>query len=96
VEDLPRSAQFDVVTARAVAPLARLAAWCAPVLAPEGSILALKGERADAEVADAAEVLRRTRLDAVRVVQVGTGLAEEPTRVVVLTRTGPVGGGRSR
>ena len=36
----------DVVTARAVAPLDRLAGWCLPLVAPDGAMLALKGDRA--------------------------------------------------
>ena len=47
-EDLvsgPLLGTFEVVTARAVAPLDRLAAWCAPYLAPGGTLHAIKGER---------------------------------------------------
>ena len=33
----------DVVTARAVAPLDRLAGWCLPLLRPGGRLLAMKG-----------------------------------------------------
>ena len=33
----------DVVTARAVAPLDRLAGWCLPLVKPGGTLLALKG-----------------------------------------------------
>ena len=40
----------DVVTARAVAPLDRLGAWCLPLLRQRGELLALKGESAPAEV----------------------------------------------
>jgi 16S rRNA (guanine527-N7)-methyltransferase len=53
-EDLARSAErYDVAVARAVAPLARLAAWCLPLLRVGGRLLAVKGERAEAEVAAA-------------------------------------------
>lgn len=47
----------DAVTARAVAPLDRLAAWCMPLLTVGGVLLALKGEQAAEELASAAEVL---------------------------------------
>lgn len=40
----------DVVTARAVATLADLARWAAPLLRPGGQLLAVKGESADAEI----------------------------------------------
>ena len=34
----------DVVTARAVAPMARLCRWAAPLLSPRGCLIALKGD----------------------------------------------------
>lgn len=43
--------KFDVVTARAVAPMDRLLAWSWHLLAPGGRILAMKGERASEELA---------------------------------------------
>ncbi len=70
---------YDVVVARAVAPLDRLAGWCLPLLRPGGRLLALKGERAAAEVA-ASPHLRAT------VEQVGAGLVDPPTTVVTMTR----------
>src|SRR4051794_22045516 len=50
-----RSVQGEVgdaawVTARAVAPLDRLAGWCLPLLGAGGTLVALKGERAEAEI----------------------------------------------
>jgi 16S rRNA (guanine527-N7)-methyltransferase len=42
---------FATITARAVAPLAELCADCAPLTAPGGVMLALKGREPDAEVA---------------------------------------------
>jgi hypothetical protein len=50
-EELTRTLTVDVVTARAVAPLDRLAGWALPLLRPSGRLLALKGERADDELA---------------------------------------------
>ena len=47
----------DVVTARAVAPLDRLAGWCLPLVRPGGMLLALKGERAADELAAAEHLL---------------------------------------
>jgi len=54
--------RYDVVTSRAVAPLPRLIGWCLPLVAPGGSILALKGSTASEELADAGSELRRRRL----------------------------------
>jgi 16S rRNA (guanine527-N7)-methyltransferase len=44
----PRFGLADVVTARAVAPLDRLTAWCLPLAAEGGRVLALKGDSAEA------------------------------------------------
>ncbi len=43
VEAYPAEAGFDTVTARALADLPQLAKWLAPLLAPGGRIVALKG-----------------------------------------------------
>jgi 16S rRNA (guanine527-N7)-methyltransferase len=51
--------RFDVVTARAVAPLDRLLGWSMPLVAPAGSLLAMKGESAEDEIAAAGPVLKK-------------------------------------
>lgn len=58
-EEMPRERTFDVVTARAVAPLDRLARWCMPLVAPDGALLAMKGATASEEVEQTADALRR-------------------------------------
>lgn len=52
-------ATFDVVTARAVAPLDRLLGWCMPLVAPHGALVAMKGDSAEDEIAAAGPVLRK-------------------------------------
>ena len=54
--DAPR---FDVVTARALAGLAKLLDWAMPLLADGGAMLAMKGSTATQEIAEASGVLRR-------------------------------------
>jgi 16S rRNA (guanine527-N7)-methyltransferase len=49
----------DVVTARAVAPLDRLATWCLPLAAIGGRLLAMKGSSAADEVADHRDAIAR-------------------------------------
>ena len=76
----------DVVTARAVAPLARLWTWSAPLLRQGGLLVALKGESAEAEVArDGAEV-RRAGGSMPDVGRCGVDVLEVPTTVIVVTR----------
>lgn len=59
---------FDIVTARAVAPLKKLLPLCVPLLGPEGTIIAMKGEQADIELAAAASVIDELRLSPPRVI----------------------------
>ena len=85
-EELAGSTLVDVVVARAVAPLDRLAGWSLPLLRPGGRLLALKGERADAELAESGAALRRAGAASARVVQVGEADAHTLARVVVVER----------
>jgi 16S rRNA (guanine527-N7)-methyltransferase len=72
----------DVVTARAVAPLERLAGWALPLLRLDGELLALKGERAAAELEEAQPVLEKFGVRAAEVLHVGRGKVDPPTTVV--------------
>jgi 16S rRNA (guanine527-N7)-methyltransferase len=74
----PAEERFDIVTARAVAKLSTLIGWTAPFAARGGRLLLVKGAQADAELRDAAPVLRRFRCEHERTVQTPTG------RIVVL------------
>lgn len=79
-EDLVRSGwqPVSVVTARAVAPLPKLMSWTMPLLAPGGTLVALKGASAEEEIV-AAGVARA------RVVRCGEGVVDPPTTVVMVT-----------
>jgi 16S rRNA (guanine527-N7)-methyltransferase len=90
--------RFPVVTARAVAPLDRLARWCLPLLEPGGRLLALKGASAAEELGEhVTEVARLGGRDAA-VLVCGTGVVEQPTTIVSVIRgtTGKPGGRRAR
>ena len=76
------------VTARAVAPLDRLAGWCLPLLRPGGALLAIKGESAAAEVTSHGAAVRRLGGGEIDVVMCGSGLLEDPTTVVRVRRRG--------
>jgi len=56
-EDWSRPERFDVVTARALAPLPRLLRWGLPLVEPGGALLAMKGSSAADEIAAAAPEL---------------------------------------
>jgi 16S rRNA (guanine527-N7)-methyltransferase len=76
----------DWATARAVAPLDRLAQWCLPLLRPGGALLALKGESAAAELEEHRARVRRSGGVAARVIQCGGAAGVEPTVVVAVRR----------
>lgn len=89
----------DIVTARAVAPLERLAKWCLPLLRPGGQLLALKGESAAEELERDAQAVSKAGGSRQRVVSCGDAVLEVPTTVVVVDRDESAGrrdGGRRR
>jgi 16S rRNA (guanine527-N7)-methyltransferase len=72
----------DVATARAVAPLPRLAELAVGVVRPGGMVLAIKGRTAAQELADAGPVLRRIGARSAEVVRAGQGKVVPATTVV--------------
>lgn len=76
----------DVVTARAVAPLARLAGWCLPLLRPGGLMLAVKGASAAVEVERDAPAVRKLGGGVPRIEWCGEGIIDPPSTVVVVER----------
>lgn len=81
-EDAAGSLVADVVTARAVASLGRLAEWSLPFLVSGGELLALKGETAGEELADTRSRLRRLGARRADVVRVGEATIRHPATVV--------------
>jgi len=73
---------FDVVTARAVAPLGKLLGWTIPLLHEGGRLVTLKGQSAQDEIQSAAAEIKQFRLRDVRVVQLGSPYVEPATTVV--------------
>jgi 16S rRNA (guanine527-N7)-methyltransferase len=81
-EDMAGVIRADIATARAVAPLDRLAGWAAGLLRPGGEILAIKGQSAEQELAAARPVLSRLRVRSAEVLRVGQGRVVPATTVV--------------
>lgn len=75
----------DVVTARAVAPLDRLAALALGLLKPGGILLAVKGAKAAGEIRDAKAALSRLGVRDVTVLTAGSGKVDPAATVVRLT-----------
>jgi 16S rRNA (guanine527-N7)-methyltransferase len=88
-EDLHGKRAVDLVTARAVAPLDRLAGSALPLLRPGGALLALKGSSAVEELEQSRAALARLGTEEAAVLQSGAGWARQPTTVVrVVAGTG--------
>lgn len=84
----PLSGTFDVVTARAVAPLDRLVRWTIPFLRVGGLLYAVKGERWHDELVSAEQQLLRSgaRLVATPDEMPVEGAFEGSPRVVMIAR----------
>jgi 16S rRNA (guanine527-N7)-methyltransferase len=81
-EDLAGTIRADIATARAVAPLDRLAGWAAGLLRPGGELLAIKGQAAAEELAAAKPALRRLHARSSGVMHAGRGRVISATTVV--------------
>ena len=77
-----RGQSAQVVTARAVAPLAKLLAWSLPLTAKGGQILAMKGSSAADEIIAAKDALKGKSAE---IVFCGQGIVDPLTTVVRVT-----------
>jgi 16S rRNA (guanine527-N7)-methyltransferase len=82
----PRFGLAAVVTARAVAPLDRLTAWCLPLAAEGGRVLALKGESGAEEVERHRGTIARLGGTEPTVLRCGVDVIDPPTIVVQVVR----------
>jgi 16S rRNA (guanine527-N7)-methyltransferase len=81
----------DVVTARAVAPLDRLVAWCLPLAKMGGRLLAMKGATARDEVAEHSAAIAAAGGGTPMIRVCGAGILAEPATVVEVLRQRRVG-----
>lgn len=81
-EDLHGAREFDVVTSRAVAPLETVVGWSLPLTRVGGTVLAMKGTTAAAELDEAARALDRLGAVAPEVVVLEESWLSFPTTVV--------------
>lgn len=80
-----KESDFDVVTARAVAALEKLLRLCVPLLKPGGSVIALKGTKAEAEIAEAKKLQKKLGIAGFEILICGEKFLAEPTSVVKTT-----------
>lgn len=94
-EELQRehAGRFDVVTARAVAPLDRLVGWAVPFLRPGGHLYAIKGAKWRGELQEALPMLRRIGATVADVPRPNSPVEQDETsvarpRVVIIRAAG--------
>lgn len=81
-EELIGKHRTEFVTARAVAALKKPIPWTLPLVSKGGSLLALKGTRAEIEIDEAAAQLRKYRADWADVYNVDVWGCTEGTRIL--------------
>jgi 16S rRNA (guanine527-N7)-methyltransferase len=86
-----RVGEMDAVVSRAVASLDKLTKWSMPLLRTDGSMLAMKGERAEDEVREHRRVMASLGAVDVRVMKCGADYLDPPATVVVARRRLPAG-----
>lgn len=88
-EHIHYKSHFDVVTARAVAAIDKLARWTMPLLKGDGRLVLLKGRRAAEELAAAEKVLNKLGIVSSHVDEVTMPGSDDATYVVVCRRSSP-------
>jgi 16S rRNA (guanine527-N7)-methyltransferase len=88
--------EMDVVTSRAVASLDKLTRWCFPLLRLNGRMLAMKGERAAAEIDEHRRAMKALGAMDVKVMECGVNYLTPPATVVAAVRSSQAGGTRRR
>ncbi|BBH65444.1 ribosomal RNA small subunit methyltransferase G [Actinoplanes sp. OR16] len=81
-EEVAGHVEADIVTARAVAALDKLAGWCLPLAKVGGRLLALKGASAAEEIASHQAALVKLGAGEIVVRHCGVGLIDPPSTVV--------------
>jgi 16S rRNA (guanine527-N7)-methyltransferase len=81
-EALHGTRTFDVVTARAVAPLHRLLSWSMPLVAPKGAMVAMKGSSAADEIVAAESTLQRLGCATPEIHSLGAKVTDSPTTAI--------------
>ncbi|MCW2138986.1 16S rRNA (guanine527-N7)-methyltransferase [Actinoplanes cyaneus] len=85
-EVLGEVGEADVVTARAVAALDRLAGWCLPLARVGGRLLALKGASAEEEIGEHGAAIARIGGGQPEIRLCGVGLIDPPATVVEIVK----------
>lgn len=93
-EEMGRKAEYrnhyDLVTARAVAPMPRLAAWLLPLIKPAGAAIAYKGRGLDEEMAAAAKAISALSGRIERIINLCLPETEIERKLVILRKVSSI------
>ena len=87
-QDLSPDQKFSAVTSRAVANLKKLVRISGKLVAPGGRMLAIKGEKAPLELAEAQEELMAAKLESAHIEEVPSLMDDSVTRIIMATKRG--------
>jgi 16S rRNA G527 N7-methylase RsmG len=79
---------FDVITARAVAPLVQLVSWVEPLLKPTAQMLFLKGGDLEAEIAEAVKKFPTLAVEEIAIEMSGTHWFKAQEKKLLICRLG--------
>jgi len=88
-QDPARRESMDTVTVRAVAPLRVLCEYAFPLLKVGGALIAYKGPKADAELAEARSAIDLLGGAVARIENIAIPFSDRSTHMVILQKSGP-------
>lgn len=78
--------KFDIITSRAVAPLYKITGYAMPLLNKDGYFVAYKSLKANDEISEAKNILKKYNAEVVDVIQYDLPLAENHTRNLIVIK----------
>ena len=78
--------KFDIITSRAVAPLYKITTYAMPLLDKDGYFVAYKSLKANDEISEAKNILKKYKAEVVDVIQYDLPLAENHTRNLIVIK----------
>ena len=78
--------KFDIITSRAVAPLYKIITYAMPLLNQDGYFVAYKSLKANEEISEAKNILKKYNSEVVDIIQYDLPLAENHTRNLIVIK----------
>lgn len=78
--------KFDIITSRAVAPLKVITGYAAPLLKNDGTFIAYKSRKTEAEITEAEQILKNLGLEIKEIIEYELPLEENHTRNLIVIK----------